>query len=70
MPSHYPTTDHGARRAQPRTQSAAAVSRHVQRSRDGYTLQPHRAGGVLDRGRDLGRDGGVVDPDRDLLRFS
>lgn len=39
MSSHYPTTDHGARRAQPRTQSAAAVSHHVQRSHDGYTLQ-------------------------------
>jgi len=39
MSSHYSTTDHGARRAQPRMQSAAAVSRHVQRSRDGYTLQ-------------------------------
>ena len=32
----YGQTEHAAR---PRTRSAAAVSRHVQRGRDGYTLQ-------------------------------
>jgi murein DD-endopeptidase MepM/ murein hydrolase activator NlpD len=36
--SYYPTTEHAGRYAQPRAQSAAAVSRHVQRTHDGYTL--------------------------------
>jgi murein DD-endopeptidase MepM/ murein hydrolase activator NlpD len=36
--SHYSTTERAGRYAQPRAQSAAAVSRHVQRSHDGYTL--------------------------------
>jgi len=36
--SFYPTTEHAGRNAQPRAQSAAAVSRYVQRTHDGYTL--------------------------------
>lgn len=35
---HYPTAAHAGRTAQPRAQSAAAVSRHVHRSHGGYTL--------------------------------
>jgi murein DD-endopeptidase MepM/ murein hydrolase activator NlpD len=37
-PSYYPTADQTARHAQPRAQSAAAISRHLHRSHDGYTL--------------------------------
>jgi murein DD-endopeptidase MepM/ murein hydrolase activator NlpD len=36
--SFYPTTEHASRNVQPRPQSAAAVSRYVQRTHDGYTL--------------------------------
>jgi murein DD-endopeptidase MepM/ murein hydrolase activator NlpD len=36
--SYYQTADHGGRHAQPRAQSAAAISRHLHRSHDGYTL--------------------------------
>jgi murein DD-endopeptidase MepM/ murein hydrolase activator NlpD len=36
--SFYPTTEHASRNAQPRAQSAAAVSRYVQRIYNGYTL--------------------------------
>jgi murein DD-endopeptidase MepM/ murein hydrolase activator NlpD len=35
---HYPTAAHAGRAAQPRAQSAAAVSRHLHRSHGGYTL--------------------------------
>lgn len=35
----YGQTEHAPRQSQPRGRSAATVSRHVQRSRDGYTLQ-------------------------------
>ena len=34
----YPSAEHAVRHAQPRAQSAAAVSRHVQRAHGGYTL--------------------------------
>ena len=37
--TYQPSADHGPRLAQPRAQSTAAVSRHVHRSRGGYTLQ-------------------------------
>src|SRR5476651_774551 len=36
--SYYPTADHAGRPAQPRAQSAAAVSRHLHRAHGGYTL--------------------------------
>ncbi len=36
--SYGPTIENAGRPAQPRAQSAAAVSRHVQRTHDGYTL--------------------------------
>jgi murein DD-endopeptidase MepM/ murein hydrolase activator NlpD len=36
--SYCRTTEYAARAAHPRSQSAAAVSRHVQRGHDGYTL--------------------------------
>lgn len=36
--SYYQTADHVVRHAQPRAQSAAAISRHLHRSHDGYTL--------------------------------
>ena len=36
--SYYPTAEQATRAAAPRTQSAAAVSRHVHRTHDGYTL--------------------------------
>jgi hypothetical protein len=35
--SHYLTADQPARQPSPRAQSAAAVSRHLQRTHDGYT---------------------------------
>ena len=39
LPTSYcRTTEYAARAAHPRSQSAAAVSRHVQRGHDGYTL--------------------------------
>jgi murein DD-endopeptidase MepM/ murein hydrolase activator NlpD len=37
-PSYYPTTDQRARHPEPRGQSAAAMSRHLQRTHAGYTL--------------------------------
>jgi murein DD-endopeptidase MepM/ murein hydrolase activator NlpD len=37
-PSYYPAADSTARHAQPRGQSAAAISRHLHRTQDGYTL--------------------------------
>jgi murein DD-endopeptidase MepM/ murein hydrolase activator NlpD len=37
-PPYYPTADYAARNAPPRTQSAASVSRHLQRSNADYTL--------------------------------
>jgi len=37
-PSYYPAADHIGRQAQPRTQSAGSISRHLHRSHDGYTL--------------------------------
>jgi murein DD-endopeptidase MepM/ murein hydrolase activator NlpD len=37
-PLYYPTADQRARHAEPRAQSAAAISRHLQRTHDGYTL--------------------------------
>lgn len=36
---YYPSADYAGRPAAPRAQSAAAVSHHVQRSHDGYTLE-------------------------------
>src|SRR5450759_4055972 len=36
--SYYPTADHAGRTAQPRAQSAAAVSRHLHRAHGDYTL--------------------------------
>jgi murein DD-endopeptidase MepM/ murein hydrolase activator NlpD len=36
--SYYPTADHAGRTAQPRAQSAAAVSRHLHRTHGDYTL--------------------------------
>jgi hypothetical protein len=36
--SHYPAADQPARQPSPRAQSAAAMSRHLQRTLDGYTL--------------------------------
>src|SRR5215471_3896200 len=36
--SYYPAADQPARKSSPRAQSAAAISRHVQRTHDGYTL--------------------------------
>ena len=36
--SYYPTADHAGRQAQPRAQSAAAVSRHLHRAHGDYTL--------------------------------
>jgi hypothetical protein len=36
--SYYTAGDQPARQASPRAQSAAAISRHVQRTHDGYTL--------------------------------
>jgi len=36
--SYHPAADHPARQASPRAQSAAAISRHVQRTHNGYTL--------------------------------
>ena len=36
--SYYTAGDNPARQASPRAQSAAAISRHVQRTHDGYTL--------------------------------
>ncbi|MGB2659522.1 MAG: M23 family peptidase, partial [Pseudolabrys sp.] len=37
-PSYYSAADQPARHVQPRAQSAAAISRHLHRSHDGYTL--------------------------------
>ena len=37
-PIYYPTADHAGRNAQPRAQSAAAVSRHLHRAHGDYTL--------------------------------
>jgi murein DD-endopeptidase MepM/ murein hydrolase activator NlpD len=37
-PSYYSAADQPARHVQPRPQSAAAISRHLHRSHDGYTL--------------------------------
>ena len=36
--SYFPAADQPARQASPRTQSAAAISRHLQRTHNGYTL--------------------------------
>src|SRR5450830_1763872 len=36
--SYYPTADHAGRTAQPRAQSASAVSRHLHRAHGDYTL--------------------------------
>ena len=36
--SYYPAADQPARQASPRPQSAAAISKHLQRTHDGYTL--------------------------------
>ncbi len=36
--SYYPTADHAGRTAQPRAQSAAAISRHLHRAHGDYTL--------------------------------
>ena len=36
--SYYPAADRPARQPSPRAQSAAAMSRHLQRTHDGYTL--------------------------------
>src|ERR1700730_16931927 len=37
-PSYYPATDQAIRHAHPRAHSAGAMSRHLHRSHDGYTL--------------------------------
>jgi murein DD-endopeptidase MepM/ murein hydrolase activator NlpD len=36
--SYYPSADHAVRQAPQRVQSAATMSRHIQRANDGYTL--------------------------------
>lgn len=36
--SYFPAADQPARQASPRAQSAAAISRHLQRTHNGYTL--------------------------------